>query len=73
MQGNQSNWHCIFPRYGRAVAYRWLIIWMCGLLGWENTRPLPVCVYHFVQKKYPTGYTKGYIPAGYRDIKLSYT
>ena len=67
MQGSQSNWHCIFPRYVRAVAYRWLIKWMCGLLGWENTRPLPACVYHFIRKKYPTGDTKGYIPAEQRS------
>ena len=26
---------------------------MCGLLGWENTRPLPACVYHFIRKTYP--------------------
>ena len=55
MQGSQSNWHCIFPRYVTAVAYRWLIKWMSGLLGWENTSPLPAFVYHFIRKKYPTG------------------
>jgi hypothetical protein len=52
-------------RYLRAVAYgsRWLIKWMCGLLGWENTRPLPVCVYNFIRKTYASADTTGYIPA----------
>ena len=56
-------------RYLRAVAYgsRWLIKWMCGLLGWENTRPLPVCVYNFIRKTYASADTTGYIPAEQRS------
>ncbi|XP_028408797.1 uncharacterized protein LOC114531372 [Dendronephthya gigantea] len=60
-RGSQS-----LNQYLRAVAYRWLIKWMCGLLGWENTRPLPACVYHLIRKKYPTPDTKGYTPAEQR-------
>ena len=52
-----------FVRYLRAVTYRWLIRWLCGLLGWDNTRPLPACVYNLITKTYPTGDTAGYIPA----------
>ena len=33
-----------FFRFVRAVAYRWLVRWICGYLGWDNTRPLPACV-----------------------------
>ena len=54
-------------RYLRAVAYRWLIKWMCGLLGWENTRPLPACVYNFIRKTYASADTTGYIPAEQRS------
>ena len=41
--------HC---RYLRAVAYRWLIRWLCGYMGWGNTRPLPACIYHEIRTKF---------------------
>ncbi|KAK3727219.1 hypothetical protein QZH41_020353 [Actinostola sp. cb2023] len=44
----------------RAVAYRWLIKWICGYLGWENRRPLPACIYHDMRIKYPGHHTVGY-------------
>ncbi|KAK3755700.1 hypothetical protein QZH41_008947 [Actinostola sp. cb2023] len=38
----------------RAAAYRWLIRWLCGRLGWDKTRPLPSCIYHYIRTKLPT-------------------
>ncbi|KAK3715355.1 hypothetical protein QZH41_010170, partial [Actinostola sp. cb2023] len=43
----------------RAVAYRWLIRWLCGYMGWENTRPLPACVYHHIRTTYATQQSRG--------------
>lgn len=51
----------------RAVAYRWTVRWLCGYMGWENTRPLPACVYHNIRKKYPSHQTRGYATALERE------
>jgi hypothetical protein len=40
---------------------------MRGLLGWENIKPLPASVYHFIRKKYASANTTGYIPAEQRS------
>ncbi|XP_068713257.1 uncharacterized protein [Montipora foliosa] len=44
----------------RAVAYRWLVRWSCGYMGWDNTRPLPACVYHILRQTFYTEMTRGY-------------
>ncbi|CAH1242315.1 Hypp6571 [Branchiostoma lanceolatum] len=47
--------------FRRAVAYRWLVRWMCGYLGWDHARPLPACVYNRVRTDFsPTGQARGY-------------
>ncbi|KAL9970831.1 hypothetical protein ACROYT_G023278 [Oculina patagonica] len=51
----------------RAVAYRWTVRWLCGYMGWENTRPLPACVYHSIRKKYPSNQSRGYATALERE------
>lgn len=51
----------------RAISYRWLVRWICGYLGWDNTRPLPSCVYNVIRQKYPTEMTRGYQPGQQRD------
>ena len=28
-----------------AVAYHFIIGWLCGSMGLDNTRPLPACIY----------------------------
>ena len=38
----------------RAVAYRWLVHWLSGYLGWDHTRPLPACIYHFIRTEFPS-------------------
>lgn len=54
-------------RYLRAVAYRWLIRWLCGYMGWDNTRPLPACIYHNVRTKFDSHQAVGYATALERD------
>lgn len=56
-----------FFRLVRAVAYRWLIRWICGHMGWDNTRPLPACVYHKIRGAFPTAQVRGYQAAEQRD------
>ncbi|XP_044171409.1 uncharacterized protein LOC122955702 isoform X1 [Acropora millepora] len=51
----------------RAVAYRWLVRWMCGYLGWDNTRPLPACVYDDIRKKFQCTQVHGYQSAEQRN------
>ncbi|XP_044183456.1 uncharacterized protein LOC122964071 [Acropora millepora] len=51
----------------RAVAYRWLVRWMCGYLGWDNTRPLPACVYDDIRKKFQSTQVHGYQSAEQRN------
>lgn len=46
----------------RSVAYRWLIRWLCGFMGWDNRRPLCACVYSAVRNKYPSSHKRGYKP-----------
>jgi hypothetical protein len=58
-----SQFYCIIYRYLRAVAYRWIIRYIFGYLGWDNTRPLPACVYHDIRKRFSTGWSKGYASA----------
>jgi hypothetical protein len=31
------------------VAYRWIVRWVFGMLGWENSRPLPACLYNEIR------------------------
>lgn len=42
----------------RAVAYRWLARWLTrwlfGSMAWENTRPLPSCIYHRIRSEFQT-------------------
>ena len=47
----------------RAVAYRWIIRWLCGYMGWGDTRPLPACIYHNIRTRYQTGNATGYTNA----------
>lgn len=49
--------------YLRAVAYRWFVRWICGPMGWENSRPLSACVYHRIRSELPSGRSRGYSPA----------
>ncbi|CAH3020114.1 unnamed protein product [Porites evermanni] len=51
----------------RAVAYRWLIRWLSGYLGWDNSRPLPACVYHYIRTKFSSHQTRGYVPSQARE------
>ncbi|XP_015774327.1 PREDICTED: uncharacterized protein LOC107352513 [Acropora digitifera] len=51
----------------RAVAYRWLVRWMCGYLGWDNTKPLPACVYDDIRKKFQSTQVHGYQAAEQRN------
>ncbi|XP_044171415.1 uncharacterized protein LOC114971919 [Acropora millepora] len=44
----------------RAVAYRWLVRWSCGYMGWNNARPLPACVYHILRQTFYSEMTRGY-------------
>ena len=53
-----------FWRFLRAVAYRWIIRWLCGYMGWENTRPLSACIYEDIRQKYKTIHLQ---PRGYRQ------
>jgi len=54
-------------QFVRAVAYRWLVRWICGYMGWENTRPLPACVYHTIREKFQTDMARGYQSAQQRS------
>lgn len=51
----------------RAVAYRWLVRWICGYLGWDNTRPLPACVYDNIRQKFQSAQVHGYQSAEQRN------
>ena len=67
------RWHCnayscylwdVFIwiyRFLRAVAYRWLARWLFGPLGWNNTRPLPLCMYHKIRSQFHTPEATGYV------------
>ncbi|XP_068711569.1 uncharacterized protein [Montipora foliosa] len=52
--------------YLRAVAFRWLIRWICGYMGLDNTRPLPACVYHNIRQKFQTVQARVYEAAQQR-------
>ncbi|XP_065054113.1 uncharacterized protein LOC135690367 [Rhopilema esculentum] len=62
-QANQTE-----NEFLRAVAYRWLIRWMFGFLGYDNARPLPACIYKFIRERFPTGAKKGYKSSQQRDL-----
>ena len=49
---------CPLYRYLRAVAYRTLVKWIFGYLGWDTTRPLTACIYNFIRNKYSTNNQK---------------
>ena len=46
--------------YARAVGYRWLARWIFGYMGWDNTRPLPACIYHGLRTRFPSDTSTGY-------------
>ena len=48
-------------RFVRAVGYRWLAKWLFGCMGWENTRPLPACLYHELRSRYGSTHVQGYV------------
>lgn len=56
-----NNCYFFHSSFLRAVAYRWLIKWMCGLLGWDNSRPLPACVYHKIRTVFQSDEARGYV------------
>lgn len=59
----KSEEKCSFFRYMRAVGYRWVARYLFGYMGWDNTRPLPACIYHHLRSQYPTHESKGYLSA----------
>ena len=54
-------------RYLRAVAYRWVVRWIFGYLGWDNTRPFPACIYNHIREKYQVAEAIGYASAQERQ------
>ncbi|XP_065067784.1 uncharacterized protein LOC135693278 [Rhopilema esculentum] len=54
-------------QYLRAVAYRWVVRWIFGYLGWDNTRPLPACIYNHIREKYQVAEAIGYASAQERQ------
>eukprot|EP00112_Aurelia_sp_Birch-Aquarium-sp1_P011559 Seg2427.12 transcript_id=Seg2427.12/GoldUCD/mRNA.D3Y31 product="hypothetical protein" protein_id=Seg2427.12/GoldUCD/D3Y31 len=50
----------------RAVGYRWVVRYIFGFLGWENTKPLPACIYHYIRSKFPDNELHGYATAQQR-------
>ncbi|XP_028412547.1 uncharacterized protein LOC114535438 [Dendronephthya gigantea] len=54
--------------YLRAVGYRFIIRWLCGTMGWDNTLPLPACIYHNLRERFAVqGAQTGYLLAGARE------
>ena len=53
--------YLVILRFLRTVAYRWLARWLFGPMGWENTRPLPSCIYHRLRSEFQTQETTGYV------------
>ncbi|XP_068723879.1 uncharacterized protein [Montipora capricornis] len=51
----------------RSVAYRWVVRWMFRYMGWDNTRPLPACVYNSLRTKYSSHNVRGYATAQHRE------
>jgi hypothetical protein len=37
-----------------------IVRWIFGMLGWENSRTLPACLYNEIRKRYPSQTTTGY-------------
>ena len=46
------------------MAFRWIIRWLCGYMGWENRRPLPACIYNDIRTRYQTKFLafRGFSP-----------
>eukprot|EP00112_Aurelia_sp_Birch-Aquarium-sp1_P006056 Seg1677.5 transcript_id=Seg1677.5/GoldUCD/mRNA.D3Y31 product="hypothetical protein" protein_id=Seg1677.5/GoldUCD/D3Y31 len=57
----------ILFRFMRAVAYRWLIRWICGYLGWDNSRPLSACIYDHIRRKFPVRAITGFMASEERN------
>ena len=53
----------LFSRFCRAVAYRWLIRWLCGCIGWGNTCPLSACIYHNIRTTFGESGLTGFRPS----------
>ncbi|KAK3748684.1 hypothetical protein QZH41_018980 [Actinostola sp. cb2023] len=51
----------------RAIAYRWLVRWLCGYMGWGNTRPLAACMYHNIRTRFVSNAPSGYVTAANRQ------
>ena len=41
-------------RFLRTFAYRWIVRWLCGYMGWSNRRPLSACIYLDIRTRYQT-------------------
>ncbi|XP_068689522.1 uncharacterized protein [Montipora foliosa] len=66
--GVTENLFCLFVTvFVRSVAYRWVVRWMFGYMGWDNTRPLPACVYNSLRTKYSSHNVRGYATAQQRE------
>jgi len=63
----------IYFRFLRSVGYRWTTWWLCGYIGWGNTRPLPACVYHSIRTKYHSNQSRGYASFTDREWPLPKT
>ncbi|XP_048585875.1 uncharacterized protein LOC125568239 [Nematostella vectensis] len=50
----------------RLVAYRWIIRWICGYIGWGNTCPLFACIYNDIRTRYQTRHLR---PRGYQEAR----
>ena len=55
-------------RFLCAAGYRWLARWLFWEVGWENTRPLPACIYHNISSRFTTTESKGYISGQEREL-----
>lgn len=56
--GSSFSFSIFLLRFLRAVSYRWLVRWICGYMGWDNTRPLPACVYHNIHWRFQSEQTR---------------
>lgn len=54
----------LIHRFIRSVAYKWIVRWLCGYMGWDNRRPLPSCIYHHIRTSYSTVHLQS---RGYRQ------
>ncbi|KAK2554154.1 hypothetical protein P5673_024509 [Acropora cervicornis] len=49
------------------TAYHFLVRWIFGPLGWNNSRPLPAHVYHKIRQNFLTASTRGHSSADQRQ------